>query len=112
FNDVSVLARDEDVVRLAAVGKRAPAYARRSGRVGDVKYLEPLGCSRALHYVSEAVPDPDSVAAARVNGARVGKVGLACQNRGRRVGHVEDLERVGRSRALSNVGVVAEEDMT
>src|SRR5206468_9822630 len=107
FNDVSVFARDEDVVRLAAVGKRALAYARRSGRVRDVEYLERVGCSRALHYVSEAVSDPDSVAAARVDAARVGKVGLACQNRGRRIGYVEDLEGIGRSRALSDVGVVA-----
>src|SRR6185436_11980951 len=76
----------------------------------DVEYLERLGRSRALRNIGEAVPDPDSVAAARVNGARVGKVGLACQNRGRRVGYVEDLERVGRSRALSDVGVVARDE--
>src|SRR5205814_7711234 len=107
FNDVSVVARDEDVVRLVVVGKRALAYARRSGRIRDVEDLERVGRSRALHYVSEAVPDPNSVAAARVDAARVGKVGLACQTRGRRVGYVEDLEGVGRSRALSDVGVVA-----
>src|SRR5205823_479537 len=80
------------------------------GLVRDVEYLERVGRSRALHYVSEAVPDPDSVAAARVNAARVGKVGLACQTRGRRVGYVEDLEGVGRSRALDNVGVVARDE--
>src|SRR5205823_15126552 len=96
-----------DGVRLAAVGKRALAYERRSGAVRDVEYPHRARRSRALHYVSEPLPDPDSVAAARVNAARVGKVGLACQNRGRRVGYVEDLERVGRSRALSDVGVVA-----
>ena len=101
---------DDVVHQLAAVGKRAPATRRGCGRVRDVEYLERLGRSRALHYVSEAVPDPDSVAAARVNGARVGKVALACQNRGRRVGYVEDLERVGRSRALSDVGVVARDE--
>src|SRR5438477_275752 len=95
------------VLSRIAVDKRALAYARRSGRVRDVEYLKRLGRSRSLHYVSEAVPDPDSVAAARINAARIGKVGLAYQNRGRRVGYVEDLEGASRSPALSDVGVVA-----
>src|SRR5262245_48792034 len=107
FDDIGVVAGDEDVVRLAAVGKRALADAQRSGGVRDAEYLERPGRSRALHDVREAVPDPDGVAAARIDGARVGEVGLARQHRGRRIGYVEDLERVGGSRALGDVGVVA-----
>ena len=55
-------------------------WLTREGVAGfaDVEDLERVGRSRALHYVGEAVPQPDSVAAARVNGASVSKVGLAC----------------------------------